>query len=418
MESISSRELAQSLLNHYIEGSPEPDGYLRELTARASSGDAELAAFASKALFGVLIEGLADRFEPALCDAYAALFARVLEQVSGIDPASLLARYRALQTPGKLPGGITRVIVLSRVTLGADVAVTSILLDAAKQRFPNAAIGLAGSQKAWELFEKDPRVHHVPVPYPRSGTLRDRLAPWAGLDRIAGEPGTLVLDPDSRLTQLGMLPVGDPARYLWFPSRSYGGVSSDSLPELAARWVRSRLDVDEAVPYIAPKFRFNFEGQRLAAVSLGVGENPAKRMDDEFEAGLLRLLAANMDTVIVDRGAGGEEAERVERAIARSGAEIGIHEGAFASFAALIAASSFYAGYDSAGQHVAAALGVPMATVFKGYVSERMFQRWYPDGPGPRTVIRVEDQSNGQVLAGVEAALRAVTPARATPECP
>lgn len=410
MESISSRDLAQSLLNHYIEGRPEPDGYLRELVARASSGDAELAAFASKALFGILIEGLADRFEPALCDAYASLFARVLEQIRGIDPASLMARYRALQSPDKMPANPERVIVLSRVTLGADVAITSILLDAAKQKFPKAAIGLAGSHKAWELFEKDPRIHHVPVPYPRSGTLRGRLAPWADLDRIASEPGTLVLDPDSRLTQLGMLPVGDPARYLWFPSRSFGGGSADSLPALAARWVRGRLGVDEAVPYIAPKFRFNFEGQRIAAVSLGVGENPAKRMDEEFEAGLLRLLASNMDAVIADRGAGGEEAARVERAIARSGAEIGIHDGAFASFAALIAASSFYAGYDSAGQHVAAALGVPMATVFKGYVSERMFQRWYPDGPGPRTVIRVEGQSNGLVLAGVEAALRAAAP--------
>ena len=136
-------------------------------------------------------------------------------------------------------------------------------------------------------------------------------------------------------------------------------------------------------------------------MSLGVGENPAKRIDGDFETELLRLLASRMDAVIVDRGAGGEEAERVERAIAQSGAEIGVHDGSFASFAALIAASGFYAGYDSAGQHVAAALGVPLVTVFKGFVSDRMFQRWYPDGPGPRTVIRVAGQSSEAVLAEV-----------------
>ena len=39
----------------------------------------------------------------------------------------------------RLPVIRARVIVLSRVTLGADVAVTSVLLDAAKQRFPERA---------------------------------------------------------------------------------------------------------------------------------------------------------------------------------------------------------------------------------------------------------------------------------------
>ena len=240
MESTSSRELAQALLNSYLEGCEEPDGYLRELVTRASSDDLEVATFGSKALFGIVVEGLADRFEPVLCDVYASLFARVLEQVHGLDASLLVERYRELQQARPLPEDPARVVVLSRVTLGADVAITSILLDAAKQRFPKARIGLAGSEKSWQLFEKDPRLHHVPVAYPRSGLLRDRLAPWADLERIFSEPGTLVLDPDSRLTQLGMLPVGDPANYFWFPSRSYGGDSDESLPALAARWVRER----------------------------------------------------------------------------------------------------------------------------------------------------------------------------------
>jgi ADP-heptose:LPS heptosyltransferase len=43
-----------------------------------------------------------------------------------------------------------------------------------------------------------------------------------------------------------------------------------------------------------------------------------------------------------------------------------------------------YVGYDSAGQHVASACGVPLISIFRGSVSERFFSRWQPDG----TVIR------------------------------
>ena len=53
----------------------------------------------AKALFGTLAEGLADRFDPALCDDYAHLFsqavARAFEGLEGIDAADLVARYVA-----------------------------------------------------------------------------------------------------------------------------------------------------------------------------------------------------------------------------------------------------------------------------------------------------------------------------------
>jgi len=41
-------------------------------------------------------------------------------------------------------------------------------------------------------------------------------------------------------------------------------------------------------------------------------------------------------------------------------------------------------GYDSAAGHVASACGVPLITIFQGFASERMFQRWRPCG----TVLR------------------------------
>lgn len=397
MESISSRELAQSLLDSYLRDETPSEAYLDELLRRALSDDSEIATFGSRALFSILVEGLSDRFEPRLCDAYAELFSRVAALSLGLDGVALYARYRALPHV-KLRGEPKRVFVLSRVTLGADIAITSVLLDAAKQRFPQARIVLVGPRKAYQLFEKDDRIEHQAVEYTRGGLLRERLGAGVALRALLDDPDALILDPDSRLSQLGMLPAGRTDNYLWFPSRSYGAATNDSLTDLAARWAQERLDVAEAVPFLAPKFQFDFGGQRVASVSFGVGENPAKRVDDDFERDALKRLASRFDAVIVDRGAGGEEAARVERAIAESGCEIGVHDGSFASFAALIAATKFYLGYDSAGQHAASATCVPLTVVFKGFVSDRMAHRWSPSGPGPHHVIRVTQEPGAEVL--------------------
>jgi ADP-heptose:LPS heptosyltransferase len=66
-------------------------------------------------------------------------------------------------------------------------------------------------------------------------------------------------------------------------------------------------------------------------------------------------------------------------------------DGSFAGFAAQIARSALYVGYDSAGGHVAAACGVPMVSIFGGAVSERMVQRWRPTGPGTIKIVRASD---------------------------
>jgi ADP-heptose:LPS heptosyltransferase len=58
---------------------------------------------------------------------------------------------------------------------------------------------------------------------------------------------------------------------------------------------------------------------------------------------------------------------------------LAIHDGSYASFASHILQSDLYVGYDSAGQHVAAAGNVPLVSVFCGHASERMFWRWRPN---------------------------------------
>ena len=422
MTSTSCRDIARRTLEECLAGRV-PD--FPELLAEDECGEA---------LFGTLVEGLADRFEPALCDAYAKLFAQAVALVTGLDAEWLRARYGRVRrssaaggcdsasalhpTGGDSAGGTAedgpqRVYVLSRVTLGADVAVTSVLMAAAKQRFPEAEIVFVGPRKNYELFAGDARIRGAEVRYVRGG-LRQRLAAWEDLKGLlssggpaqTGRAAPLVIDPDSRLTQLGLLPVCEEPRYRFFESRAYGGASACALPELAARWAEETLGVAGAKPYIALA-----EAPAKAnhiAVSLGVGENPAKGLPDPFEEELLRMLASTGAPLYIDKGAGGEEAARVERAVARSGAEARFWEGSFAGFAGIIAGSRLYVGYDSAGQHVAAARGVPLISIFSGFPTPRMFDRWRPTSERCH-VIRVDEPDVRAILERVRKALAAET---------
>jgi len=386
LTSTSCSEIARGLLARAVAGGnpmPLPPALLDEACGQA--------------LFGILAEGLADRFEPALCEVYATLFAQAIE---GAD----VERYRRVRRPRRIAGEPRTVFVLSRVTLGADVAVTSVLLDAAKRRFPRARIVFVGPAKNYELFAADPRVSHAGVAY-RRGTLQERLAVRHDLEALLAAPDSVTIDSDSRLTQLGLVPVCPEDRYHLFESRAYGGAGDASLPQLAAEWAAETFGVEGARPYVALAGAPAHRG--VIAVSFGVGENPAKRLPDPFEEKLLALLAESGHEICIDKGAGGEEAARVERAVARSGLRATYWDGSFAGFGAIIAAARLYVGYDSAGQHVAAAAGVPLVTIFAGFPAPRMFDRWRPTGDRV-AVIRVDHPDVDAVLARVRESVRAI----------
>ena len=356
----------------------------------------------SHVLFGTLAEGLSDRFEPRVVVIYAELFSEIIASVLPQYKASeLLERYRRVRRPRKFESdrepGI--VYVLSRVTLGADIAVTSVILDAVKRRFQNARIILAGGHKSYELFAGDRRIEHMPVSYSRDGAIRERLMACPQLDA----PSAIVVDPDSRLTQLGLMPVCPEEKYFFFESRSYGAESDDSLACLAGRWAAETFGVEDVRPYLAPAEPPPLLTEAPAAISFGVGENLAKRVRDPFEKRMLGATANRGVEIIIDSGPGGEEAERVARAVAACSsipnARIRTWRGSFASFAGVIAQSRLFIGYDSAGQHAAAALGIPVVTVFRGFPCLRFCARWRATGPGAVHVVRVDHDDPEQVLA-------------------
>ncbi len=214
-----------SICNELLDLCLRGESWTPELLDRAIAEDQ------GRALMSIVVERLGDLFEPRLCDVYARLVTQVIARVC----PDLVPRTRRASSSG-LPESAQRVYVLSRITLGADVAVTSVLLAAAKRRYPSAEIVFAGPRKNYELFGADPRVSHREVPYARGGSLRDRLQASSALWFDDG----LVIDPDSRLTQLGLIRVCPDDRYCFFESRSFGMDGDERLPDLAARWSGDR----------------------------------------------------------------------------------------------------------------------------------------------------------------------------------
>src|SRR5690606_29957354 len=126
-------------------------------------------------------------------EAYRRLFARVVavaRRASGFEAVGralaeeglrseedLLERSRR-PSPSRPPSAPRKAFVLSRVTLGADIAVSSVALARLARQYPDAEIVLVGSRKAGELFASSPRVRLAELAYPRGGRLLDRLGAW------------------------------------------------------------------------------------------------------------------------------------------------------------------------------------------------------------------------------------------------
>lgn len=360
--SISCKARAAALLKAVRQGEWPPVEQIHEL------GETCPAEF-----FRDIVEPLADSFDPEQSAAYERLMRPWIPAWSAATPV--------------IPDRVDTVYVLSRVTLGADIKIVSPILASMKKRFPAARIVFVANRKSAELFEADPRIEHLHADYPRSGPVSARLDFAHALrSKLKGE-NYIVIDPDSRMTQLGLIPVCQPENYFHFPSRTAGS-GMDNLTDLVSQWLPSTFGVSEPA-YIAPRKVPAPGAGRRAAVSLGVGENESKRVGGDFEMVLIEVLGMYYETICVDRGVGGEEARRVTAAVEASfvADRVRFWEGGFAGFASIISQSDLYVGYDSAGQHAAAAAGVPLISVFAGAPSERFLRRWTP--AGHRNIVRI-----------------------------
>ncbi len=453
-----ARQTAENFLTRYRDTGTYSFADIARLCEIAAHTRPEIAQAGIEGLFQHLVERLNDSFEPESCALYDRIFAQVIEfcrrrpDARALDEtlrrfdlcneADMLLRKSQLRDRTSREGErqrVRKVLLLSRVTLGADVAVTSVMMSALRQSLPQAELVLLGSGKLRQLFGGDERVRIHEIAYERGGTLIARLDSWLAVvsavdDERAGytEDEMWVIDPDSRLTQLGLLPVTDgDAGYFFFESRSYRQSGISRLSQLTEHWITQLCGAENhAFPDVALPAEHQFFGQQMiqqlrsggarhvVSVSFGVGGNPRKRMPDPFEEKLINGLL-NDATLVIDQGASEDERHQISHLVARlrsqgrtvvetdesniravlAGnmicADVMTWDGSIGAFAGLIAASDEYVGYDSAGQHIAAASGIPTLTVFVNSGSALFAERWHPHGPGKISVLKVEPGSDG-----------------------
>jgi len=446
-----SRQIAYSFLDSYLKDFSLHWEYI-DLLCRMSTAfsNPESNAPASKALFSVIVESLCDEFEELQAQAYYQVMARVISHCrclpNGRDfdarlkdfgiktEQDLLDRVEDVRKNGRFlhqRQGLKKVLILSRVTVGADVAITSVIVQRVQAAFPQAEIVLMGPEKMKDVFAGHPGLRFRCLPYPRHGNLLERLSTWTRVLGIIEDETALlargqavVFDPDSRLSQLGMLPLTSSKHYFYFDSRTNQDQGhSLSMPELVNAWLDRVLDNKQfAYPqvWLAPDIRKqakewlqNFKGtpaRKIICINFGVGNNQRKRISLDFEKELLLTLLRKEDALIIlDKGIDLEKQENewILKEIAKQGYDvqhghfqseetIKVHKGIIGmeakidEISSLIAFSDEFIGYDSACQHIAAALNTPCTTIFAGSNNMKFIRRWCAFGQNSSHMIHID----------------------------
>ena len=455
-----SRQVAYSFMDAYLKDCRYEEEHIRllcEMTTAA--GDSELNQIASRALFGIIIERLCDDFEEVQIETYNRVMAQIISFCRQLPTGSLLDRRlndfkihcrddllerirkirldrRVLSTQRDLK----KILLLSRVTIGADVAITSVIIQRLARLFPAAQMVLIGDAKLQQIYAGNSRVQLQRVHYDRRGNLLQRLSSWQGVLAIIEQElrscpleQTILVDPDSRLLQLGVLPIVPADHYFFFDSRSNVAFATDMpMAELTNAWL-DRLTGIQDFQYprvwlsaqnlsdaaqLCGRLRSN-GARRVIAVNFGVGGNPRKKVGAFMEQRLLLSLLAEPDTVVLlDKGAGTAELRGCDALMAAvrdhghpveevtfgsrfdspvAGGLIGLQTG-IGEIAAVIAHCDEYIGYDSAGQHIAAALGTPCLTIFAGSNNMRFIRRWSAFGPNTNKIVHVDTLSDPSAI--------------------
>ena len=256
-------------------------------------------------------------------------------------------------------------------------------LDAVK-RFPRTLHLLRRAREKLGTLRDRSASEHLPMRMAAPASW-PTLAVWPELRDAVASPGSIVIDPDSRLTQLGLLPVCAEEDYYFFESRSYGGDSRRPCPSSRGDWVAetrsasrmpSRSSLRCAPRRIRPTLRSALAWARMPPSA--------------WQARLKQNCCGFWSSAIVDpdRPRGGRGRSRAGGA--RDGPQ---------RWAARFGMGRLRGSPPRSPEAISTLVtirregtwrrcGVPLISIFGGFVSERMFQRWRPTGDGAIHVIR------------------------------
>jgi hypothetical protein len=453
-----SRQVALSFVDRYYQSGTYEQEYIAVLCEMATSfSDMELNNTAASALFEIIVERLCDDFEGVPVEIYNQVMSQVISYCRTVPQGATLDKrladfgllsFEALchranlvqnrKYTYKLDKPLKKVILLSRVTIGADVAILTVIIQRLVKVFPQAEFMVIGSPKLQGLFGGNPHIRICALTYPRLGGLFERFSSWHGtleiLDRETAphcHEGTLLIDPDSRISQLGLLPLIRGENYLFFNSRRHASSSKGAcMAELANHWVDSvfgttdfcypRVWMPSAMRLKARNMTASLRAagcNRIVVVNFGVGTNPHKRVGIDLEKRLLPAILKDQKTVVLlDKGFGNEELGQSAMLLSNirnqgfTTTDIRFEDSEYprmsdgvigltctiGEIAALIAESDEFIGYDSACQHIAAAVGTPTLTIFAGSNNADFIRRWSAYGKGSRSVVHVDTLTDPQ----------------------
>lgn len=437
--------------------------YIDLLCEIAASNEPRLSQPAISALYGTIIEGLSDSFTSSGVNTCNLVLTRILSFVRtrpqgketnhllnslGFSSTKkLLSRHDKLRRINPIPESVKKkvrkIIILSRATIGADVAITSVIVHRAHSSFPDAELILIAPKGIKDIFEGISRVRFVELPYERHGTFFDRTTGWPRLHQIVQEEHQgvepdeiLIFDPDTRFSQLGLLPLAAVKNTCYFSSRiTISDGTNPTLSELTNQWLDKLLGENHFTPpkISLPAVHLKNAGTALhnvrkagcdfiIAINLGIGKNIKKRIPDPFEKELLPALLKEKNTLIfLDSGAGTEGLKKMHALLAAvkthsiptdfitenklssfkasfSHGVVGF-KGSVGATGSIINESDGFFGYDSMCQHLAAATRTPSVIVFAGAPTPRFLARWRPGNSDSLTIIPV---NNAQSLTPKE----------------
>ena len=456
-----SQQIAYSFMDAYLKNCHYEDDYIDLLCEMTTiSKDTDLNGIAARALFGIIIESLCDDFEDLQTETYNRVMAQIISYCRKLRGAKeldrylrefqiytrddLLTRINKIRMDSKVLSrkrNVAKILLLSRVTIGADVAVTGIIIQRLAQLFPSAELVLIGGSKLDEIYGGNSSIRLSHVTYNRKGGLLGRLSSWQAvlniIDReLATCPleNTILIDPDSRLSQLGVLPIIDLDHYFFFDSRSAVSFAGNlSMAQLTNAWlnkITGQEDFRHSRVWLLPsnlqkaaqlyaKLKSN-GARQVITLNFGVGGNPRKKVGQQLEQDLLLNLLREPGTVVLlDKGFGDEEllssnallagikasGYAVQNAVFGEGLESKINRGVIGmqtrigEIAAIIANSDEYIGYDSACQHIAAASETPCFTIFAGSNNMRFIRRWSAFGSNTCKIVHVDTLSDPSSIA-------------------
>ena len=441
---VLARGAVKTFMDEFAANGQAAVAPIKTIAAIAANPVDDLAKAGLRALFQGIVEPLNDAYMEPQRLAYYQAFAQVIDYCRHLPggvaldqalggfglrtAADLVERTMRIRRPAPMDAAACRavrqVFVLSRITIGADIALTSIVFEKAINAFPQAQIIFVGPATTFPLFAGNPRLHLAAINYQRKGGLIGRLNTWLEVLQTirdgCSSDDYVIIDPDTRLGQVGLLPFSaDDRNYFFFEPELKPGVQlARSLSAwLDATFVEAEPKQSYTKLYLTTDDQqlsnrmlapFGLEAKPVIGIHLGAGGAMEKTLSIGFETELLRRLLADGATVLLYKGVNAAEEQRTQDLVQRlnalgiSSTEISEHtqdpvdtEARVIAFArtqlgvstALLGHCQQIVSYSSSSKHIAGALRVPVTII---YVRDLKFaDKWAPYTASPVNLLRI-----------------------------